>query len=803
MRTILQAAFVDDILSLVALTMLLQIGVAESTGQELSLWSVLKPLVFSVLFCVGGALMAMPIKRAEGDSLVKSVLLRWVGIYPEFIPPLMQWAGHRGHEHHHYAQDLQEEQDKILQEYGTKLEDAAGKILAAFRSTSSPSVATTTSAETDGSDPSDVPLTPRSAGVSQQKLREVHDFIGKDIEHAKMEFHRLAEERAEHEHHTTVMETDMEEAIIHGKADLFESFLNHTADLISDVSPVVSKVLKHMAQAHNIIHEVKEGDHRERWEQEVEEIVEEHMQTWCQVHKGGGGHGGEDHHLKEFKEETIFRTRVVLDLAMTEVKRAFVDIKQEAADSARREGRSLSSGNMATQVSRRRSRTTSAISLVDNNEDELLLTMPSTPKSSLMEQVLAAKAEDRKQAGLLNLKQAIDAASSELDVIQASGFIRADIWDDWFGEVLIDMAAVGTIPRHVITAVEELQYLQTHLFASKETDILGVNLGFTYQEDIPSQSVVEFGLEDELDGEDDPLTITRLKWRAEVEAEHDAEDRFILTMMFALLIAYGCVANEIGSHLLGAFIAGMSFCWMEPALMLWHSQVKRIANWLIRLFFGATVAFSIPINIMMDLDALWKGMILGAGPCCLTKIISGVTTGADKFVVGFAMVGRGEFAYLVAQTAQDTLLNPAPASFNDPTVHFIRSDGGYWCVDGVCTNATAVTETGRRQLAGDSSVDDASRWCKHCVNDVCDDSPVPGRKYWQAGQDCADHEADCDCEMMMPASAFSICVWALVMASVLAPTGFGVFLNRRMENEKKLKALNRSQSLQQLNGAKA
>eukprot|EP01046_Picozoa_sp_COSAG06_P098467 COSAG06_NODE_44572_length_362_cov_0.787072_1_plen_25_part_01 len=25
------------------------------------------------------------------------------------------------------------------------------------------------------------------------------------------------------------------------------------------------------------------------------------------------------------------------------------------------------------------------------------------------------------------------------------------------------------------------------------------------------------------------------------------------------------------------------------------------------------------------------------------------------------MVGRGEFAYLVAQTAQDTLLNPAPA----------------------------------------------------------------------------------------------------------------------------------------------
>ena len=40
----------------------------------------------------------------------------------------------------------------------------------------------------------------------------------------------------------------------------------------------------------------------------------------------------------------------------------------------------------------------------------------------------------------------------------------------------------------------------------------------------------------------------------------------------------------------------------------------------------------------MDLEALWKGMILGAGPCCLTKIFAGITTGADKFVVGFAMV---------------------------------------------------------------------------------------------------------------------------------------------------------------------
>eukprot|EP01050_Picozoa_sp_SAG11_P016225 SAG11_NODE_2189_length_3707_cov_2.141075_2_plen_220_part_00 len=200
---------------------------------------------------------------------------------------------------------------------------------------------------------------------------------------------------------------------------------------------------------------------------------------------------------------------------------------------------------------------------------------------------------------------------------------------------------------------------------------------------------------------------------------------------------------------------------------------------------------------MMDLDALWKGMLLGAGPCCLTKILSGITTGADKFVVGFAMVGRGEFAYLVAQTAQDTLLNPAPSTFNDPSIHFVQMPEGYWCVDGECTNGTAVAGQVRRYLAGSESCDSISsesRWCEHCVAGVCDAAPVRGQHYWQAGQDCAEHELDCDCQMMMPASAFSICVWALVMASILAPTGFGLFLKRRIDAEREKQKMERSSS---------
>lgn len=201
----------------------------------------------------------------------------------------------------------------------------------------------------------------------------------------------------------------------------------------------------------------------------------------------------------------------------------------------------------------------------------------------------------------------------------------------------------------------------------------------------------------------------------------------------------------------------------------------------------STVAFSIPIKIMMNVEALWKGALLGAGPCCLTKIIAGITTGGDKWVVGFAMVGRGEFAYLVAQTAQATLLNPAPDGFAAPPTNMVKMPGGYWCVDGDCGNGTHAH---RRGLGGSGTCDSAASstlWCNHCPGGVCDDTAVAGHKYWQAGQACAEFEDACDCEMMMPASAFSICVWALVMASILAPTGFGIVLKRKMAAEKEEK----------------
>ena len=256
-------------------------------------------------------------------------------------------------------------------------------------------------------------------------------------------------------------------------------------------------------------------------------------------------------------------------------------------------------------------------------------------------------------------------------------------------------------------------------------------------------------------------------------------------MMFALLLGYGWLAQIIGSHLLGAFIAGVSFCWMEhhAALVLWHSQVKRIASWLVRLFFGASVAFAIPIQQMMDGRALAYGMLLGVGPCVATKVFAGFPTWKDKWIVGFAMVGRGEFAYLVAQTAQAFVLNPASSSFAQyaagHAADMVPTSKGSYIYQG-------QQPSGRMLASAGGDGESSTTWCKRCNATSCDELPVPGQEYWVAGPACNAHSSECDCEMMMTPRAFSICVWALLLASIVAPIGFGLVLRRRVQRSSKL-----------------
>merc|ERR1712125_88862 len=72
---------------------------------------------------------------------------------------------------------------------------------------------------------------------------------------------------------------------------------------------------------------------------------------------------------------------------------------------------------------------------------------------------------------------------------------------------------------------------------------------------------------------------------------------------------------------------------------------------MLRIFFSCTVAFAIPFDTLFTLESFWKGSIMGIVACVATKVLCAVFMGGPKWVIGWAMVGRAEFAYLIAEMA--------------------------------------------------------------------------------------------------------------------------------------------------------
>merc|ERR1719195_1795753 len=137
-------------------------------------------------------------------------------------------------------------------------------------------------------------------------------------------------------------------------------------------------------------------------------------------------------------------------------------------------------------------------------------------------------------------------------------------------------------------------------------------------------------------------------------------DEVLFFTMMALLVAYATFTHFLGTHLWGCFMAGMSFACLggHHAHHVWVTQTKRATSWMIRIFFAATVAFSIPIDKLLSLDAFIKGSIMGIGPCIATKVLCAPFMGAARWVIGWAMVGRAEFAYFIGIMAKSLKMIP-------------------------------------------------------------------------------------------------------------------------------------------------
>ncbi len=137
----------------------------------------------------------------------------------------------------------------------------------------------------------------------------------------------------------------------------------------------------------------------------------------------------------------------------------------------------------------------------------------------------------------------------------------------------------------------------------------------------------------------------------------------------------------------------MCFVSVPRSHQVWVAQFKRIIRWLIRIFFSATVGFAVPLSEMFTLDAFLRGLVIGIGPGLLCKIVSGVaartafqspmhkkmaseasimTRGGVvqpiQYLVGMAMVARGEFAFLVAYSASKMTM-PDGSNMLSPPVY--------------------------------------------------------------------------------------------------------------------------------------
>jgi len=130
------------------------------------------------------------------------------------------------------------------------------------------------------------------------------------------------------------------------------------------------------------------------------------------------------------------------------------------------------------------------------------------------------------------------------------------------------------------------------------------------------------------------------------------QDEALLFLMFSLLLSYATFTFYLGSHLWGCFVAGMSFAMIHHAHHVYSRQVKRLTVWMLRVFFSCTVAFAIPWEDLLTFDAFWKGSVMGVFACIGTKVVCAFFMGGSRFVIGWAMVGRAEFAYLIAEMAK-------------------------------------------------------------------------------------------------------------------------------------------------------
>ena len=208
----------------------------------------------------------------------------------------------------------------------------------------------------------------------------------------------------------------------------------------------------------------------------------------------------------------------------------------------------------------------------------------------------------------------------------------------WLGEISRDR--IGRFPRSYCDVITDVYQDQTPLkedTPSKDDRIHKI-------QDSRSKSA-EHSHEGPLQ-DDHPLSVSR----------QQKYDMCVLGGLLIYGVLYAALAIAMKSTpLLGCFMAGVAYARVPRTEHLWHKNVAPTHRWLISIFF-ASVGFEIPALELLKPELVLWGLIFTI-PSVFTKLSTGLFVltdfPIDCSVIGWAMVGRGELGFLMAQVAKD------------------------------------------------------------------------------------------------------------------------------------------------------
>jgi Kef-type K+ transport system membrane component KefB len=93
-----------------------------------------------------------------------------------------------------------------------------------------------------------------------------------------------------------------------------------------------------------------------------------------------------------------------------------------------------------------------------------------------------------------------------------------------------------------------------------------------------------------------------------IEPEHHGKVE--LAIMFGILLAMMPATHYAkASYLMGAFVAGLAFCTSHELHAIFVQQFKRLMQWLMRIFFAASIGFQVPVKDFADGTVVWQGLV--------------------------------------------------------------------------------------------------------------------------------------------------------------------------------------------------